>query len=137
VPLLRLRDRVALVAVSLACLVLSDIAVAAGPGNGYDGLYRGAAVLDRGGESVCGRASYPMSVSVVNGQFNVVWDPSHHVGVNLQVQPDGSFSGSQMYAVGPHSTQTQLKASGKISGNALDAHIEGGYCSRNYHLTKG
>jgi len=76
-----------------------------------------------------------MSVSVVNGQFSIVWDPSRHVGVNLQVQTDGSFSGTQMYMNGPRTTQ--LKASGRIVGNALDAHIDGEYCSRNYHFAKG
>jgi hypothetical protein len=121
-----------IIACGLACLPPTGVALAASAG--YDGVYRGTTTLDRGGESVCGRASYPMSVTLVNGQFSIVWDPSRHVGVNLQVQGDGSFKGSQMYTNG--SRTAQLTASGHIMGNALDAHVEGEYCSRNYHLTK-
>jgi hypothetical protein len=117
----------------LACAAMMGVAVAANAG--YDGVYRGTATLDRGDASVCGKATYPMSVTLVNGQFSIVWDPSRHVGVNLQTESDGSFKGTQMYTNGK--TQAQLKASGHIAGNALDAHVEGEYCSRNYHLTKG
>ncbi len=122
-----------LAAVVFGCVVSAG--VAAGAGAGYDGVYRGATTLDRGADPPCGKASYPMSVTLVNGQFSIVWDPSRHVGINLQVQTDGSFSGSQAYTNGKRTAQ--LNASGHISGNALDAHVEGEYCSRNYHLTKG
>jgi hypothetical protein len=128
---LGLTGRVALAAIGLGCAV----AVAAGPGAGYDGVYRGATTLDRGADPPCGKVTYPMSVTVVNGQFSIVWDPSRHVGINLQAQPDGSFSGSQAYTNGK--TTAHLNASGRISGNTLDAHVNGEYCSRNYHLTKG
>jgi hypothetical protein len=122
---------VALAAIGLGCAV----AVAAGPGAGYDGVYRGATTLDRGADPPCGKVTYPMSVTVVNGQFSIVWDPSRHVGINLQAQTDGSFSGTQAYTNGTR--VAHLNASGHISGNTLDAHVDGEYCSRNYHLTKG
>jgi hypothetical protein len=135
VSALQLAGRVVLAVVGFGCAVSAGVAVAAGAGAGYDGVYRGATTLDRGAESPCGKASYPMSVTLVNGQFSIVWDPSRHVGINLQVQTDGSFSGSQAYTNGTR--MAHLNASGHISGNALDAHVEGEYCSRNYHLTKG
>ncbi len=122
-----------LIAGGLACAAMIGVAVAASAG--YDGVYRGTSTLDRGGASTCGKATFPMSVTLVNGQFSIVWDPSRHVGVNLQTEMDGSFKGSQMYTNG--SIQAQLIASGRIAGNALDAHVESPYCSRNYHLTKG
>ena len=121
-----LTGRVVLAAIGLGCAV----AVAAGAGAGYDGVYRGATTLDRGADPPCGKVTYPMSVTVVNGQFSIVWDPS-----NLQAQTDGSFSGSQAYTNGTRTAH--LNASGHISGNTLDAHVDGEYCSRNYHLTKG
>jgi hypothetical protein len=121
------------VAVSLTCLALAGTAVAAS--TGYDGGYRGDTTLTRGGESVCGKTSYKTAVSVVNGQFSIVWDPQRHVGINLALQPDGSFSGSQAYYV--NKTAAQLRASGHIAGNVLDASVEGDYCARSYHLTKG
>ena len=68
-----------------------------------------------------------MAYTVVNGQFNVVYDAAHHVGVNLQVQADGSFSGNQNYQVGRQNSQ--VKASGRIAGNVLEAQVEGEACS--------
>jgi hypothetical protein len=118
-------------AVIAAGLLLSQGAFAAA---GYDGSYRGESSLTRGGESVCGRARFPMTVTVVNGQFAIVWNPAEHVGVNLVVEPGGSFTGSQEYFVGRR--HALLKASGRVAGNALDAHIEGEYCARDYHLTE-
>jgi hypothetical protein len=122
-----------LTAGGLACAAMMGVAIAASAG--YDGVYRGTSTLDRGDASVCGKATFPMSVTLVNGQFSIVWDPSRHVGVNLRTETDGSFKGSQMYTNG--STQAQLIASGRIASNALDAHVESPYCARNYHLTKG
>ena len=84
---------------------------------------------------ICGKAR-PVSYTVVNGQFSIVYDAAHHVGVNIQVQPDGSFSGSQAYLVGSGSRQALVKASGRISGNVLEAQAEGQACARSYHLTK-
>jgi hypothetical protein len=126
--------RARLVAAGLICAHPAGIAIAAGAGAGYDGVYRGATTLDRGADPPCGKASYPMTVTLVNGQFSIVWDPSRHVGINLQVQTDGSFSGSQAYTNGKRTAH--LTASGHITANALDAHVEGEYCSRNYHLPK-
>jgi hypothetical protein len=125
--------RVAIVAAALGCGPVLSVAEAATAG--YDGVYRGTTTLDRGDESVCGKTTHPTSVTLVNGQFSIVWDPSHNVGINLQVQNDGSFSSSQAYTVGKRTGQ--LMASGHVAGNVLDAHLEGQYCSRNYHLTKG
>jgi len=104
---------------------------------GYDGVYRGTTTLTRGDDSVCGKTSYPTSISIVNGQFNIVWDPVRHFGVNLVVEQDGSFSGSQMYMPTARAQPSQLKATGRVAGNALEAHVEGQYCARDYHLTKG
>ena len=114
-----------------ACAPLTGIAVAASAG--FDGVYRGDSTVTRGDESICGKA-LPVSYTVVNGQFSIVYDAAHHVGVNIQVQPDGSFSGSQTYFVGPR--QAQVKASGRISGNVLEAQAEGKACARSYRLTK-
>ena len=124
----------ALVATFVAGTATLGVAATAG----YDGVYRGTATLERGDASVCGKESYPMTVSLVNGQFSIVWDPNHHVGVNLQVQNDGSFNGTQQYTVGSsRGTTAQLRASGHVAGNQLDAHVESQYCSRNYRLNKG
>jgi hypothetical protein len=120
--------RVALVAASLAGFAGAALAA------GYDGTYRGDVSLIRGGESICGKSAYQVTYTVVNGQFSIVYDNVHHVGVNLQVQPDGSFSGSQPYQAGKQSAM--VKASGRISGNVLDAQVEGEACARKYHLTK-
>jgi hypothetical protein len=124
--------RQAIVAVGVACVPLAGVAVAASAA-GFDGTYRGDSTVTRGDESICGKAR-PVSYTVVNGQFSIVYDAAHHVGVNIQVQPDGSFSGSQAYLVG--SRQAQVKASGRISGNVLEAQAEGQACARSYHLTK-
>src|SRR5271156_2332075 len=106
----------------------SPTGVALAANGGYDGSYHGDVTLTRGDQSICGKASYQTTFTVVNGQFNMVYDPAHHVGVNLVVAADGSFSGSQVYmATSGHST-TQLKAYGRISGNVLDADIEGLAC---------
>jgi hypothetical protein len=131
---LGLTGRVVL-AIGLGCALSAGVAMAAGSGAGYDGVYRGATTLDRGADPPCGKVTYPMSVTVVNGQFSIVWDPSRHVGINLQAQIDGSFSGTQAYTNGTRTAH--LNASGHISGNTLDARVDGEYCSRNYHLTKG
>jgi len=120
-----------LVAGGLVCAAMMGVAVAASAG--YDGVYRGNSTVTRGDESICGKAR-PVSYTVVNGQFSIVYDAAHHVGVNIQVQPDGSFSGSQAYLVG--SRQAQVKASGRISGNVLEAQAEGHACARSYRLTK-
>ena len=120
-----------LVAGGLVCAAMMGVAIAASAG--YDGVYRGDSTVTRGDESICGKAR-PVSYTVVNGQFSIVYDAAHHVGVNIQVPPDGSFSGSQAYLVG--SRQAQVKASGRISGNVLEAQAEGQACARSYHLTK-
>ena len=120
----------AIPAASAAFLMIAGSASA----GGYDGTYRGTTTLARGAESTCGKTEYPMAVNVVNGQFAIVWDPRRHVGVNLTIQQDGSFSGSQQYTVG---NQTgELKASGRVAGNVLDAKIDGQYCARSYRLTR-
>jgi hypothetical protein len=119
------------VAVTLACLPVAVIAAI----TGYDGVYRGDATRTRGDDSICGNASYQATFTVVNGQFNIMFDRARHVGVNLQVQADGSFSGSQSYQSGQQ--QSLLKAQGRISGNVLDAQVEGNACARTYRLTKG
>ncbi len=121
-----------IVAASLACLPLAKVAIAAS--GAYDGAYRGETTLTRGDDPPCGRATYPVSWTVVNGQFSIVWDPVHHVGVNVEVQTDGSFSGNQQYTVG--SRQAQLKATGHIADNVLEADVDGSFCTRHYHLTK-
>jgi hypothetical protein len=119
-----------------AAIVLAGVAGGAvASTTGYDGVYRGDVTLTRGGESICGKPTYQVTYTVVNGQFSMMYDPSHHVGVNLVVAADGSFSGSQLYMVSSH--QSQIKASGRIAGNVLDAQIEGDACARSYHLTKG
>jgi hypothetical protein len=74
---------------------------------------------------------------VVNGQFALVYDLSHNIGINLEVQFDGSFSGSQQYVPVGARQQSRISASGHIAGNVLDAHIEGDACARDYRLTKG
>ena len=102
---------------------------------GFDGTYRGAVTRTRGDDSICGKASYQTSYTVVNGQFNMVYDNKHHVGVNIEIKPDGSFSGSQQYTVGHQ--LSLVKVSGRIAGNVLDAQIEGEACARSYHMTKG
>jgi len=112
------------------CLV--DTAIAASPG--YDGVYRGDVSRTRGDDSICGKASYQVSYTVVNGLFSIPYDLKHHVGVNLEVQPDGSFTGTQAYFAG--NRKSQVRASGRIAGNVLDAQIEGEACGRSYHLTK-
>jgi hypothetical protein len=71
---------------------------------------------------------------VVNGRFSIIYDPKNHVGVNLEVQPDGSFNGSQLYMSGTQ--QAQLHASGRISGNILEAQMEGVLCAKSYRLIK-
>lgn len=124
------------VAIVAAGLVSSPAGVVLAANGGYDGSYHGDVTLTRGDQGTCGKANYQVTYSVVNGQFSMVYDPAHHVGVNLVVEADGSFSGSQTYmATSGHST-TQLKASGRIAGNVLEADIEGMACSRHYHLTK-
>lgn len=116
----------------LACLTMANAADAASAG--YDGVYHGEVTRTRGDDSICGKASYQASYTVVNGQFSIVYDRSHNVGVNLQVQNDGSFSGSQLYTAGRR--QSQVRASGRIANNVLDAQVEGEACARSYHLTK-
>src|SRR5277367_4632133 len=124
------------VAIVAAGLVSSPAGVVLAANGGYDGSYRGDVTLTRGDQGTCGKASYQATYSVVNGQFSIVYDPAHHVGVNLVIEPDGSFSGTQTYmATSGHST-TQLKASGRIAGNVLEGDTEGMACSRHYHLTK-
>jgi hypothetical protein len=120
--------RAALLSASLAGFAGAALAA------GYDGTYRGDVTLTRGDESICGKSAYQTTYTVVNGQFAIVYDNVHHVGVNLQVQSDGSFSGSQQYQAG--NQRSLVKASGRITGNVLDAQVEGQACARKYHLTK-
>ena len=84
---------------------------------------------------MCGKSPISTTKQVVNGQFALVYDTAHNVGVNLQVQPDGSFSGTQTYQAGR--TTAIVKASGRIAANVLEAEVEGYACARSYHLTKG
>jgi hypothetical protein len=115
---------------SAGLTILPLVAIAAG----YDGTYAGQVTLVRGDQSICGKSPLPVTKQVVNGHFDLVYDPAHHVGVNLEVQQDGSFSGDQAYMVG--SQRQQVRASGRVAGNVLQAHIEGLACSRDYNLTK-
>src|ERR1035437_749891 len=62
----------AIIAASLACLSLADVAIAAS--SAYDGVYRGEVTRTRGDESVCGKATWTASYTVVNGQFSIVYD---------------------------------------------------------------
>ncbi len=116
------------------CVGLTVLPLVASAANNYDGTYTGQATLTRGDQSICGKSPIPVTKQVVNGHFDLVYDPTHHVGVNLEVQPDGSFSGDQLYQ---YSTQRQqVRASGRIAGNVLQAHMEGAGCARDYSLTK-
>jgi hypothetical protein len=121
-----------IVAVGLACLPIAQVAIAAS--GTYDGVYRGEGTRTRGDERTCGKDTYPVSYTIVNGQFNILWDPIHHVGINIQVQADGTVSGSQQYMVGR--TGAQLRAAGHIVSNVLEFDLEGSFCSRHYHATK-
>lgn len=121
-----------MVAAAMACLCIAE-AAAGSPA--YDGVYHGDVTRTRGDDFICGKASYQVSYTVVNGQFSIPYDLTHHVGVNLEVQQDGTFSGSQQYQVGQK--QSQVRASGRIVGNVMDAAVEGFACARSYHLTKG
>jgi hypothetical protein len=124
--------RAVVVAAIMGCGSLASQGNAATPA--YDGTYRGEVTLMRGDDSICGKAASQASYTVVNGQFAIVYDRTHHVGVNLEVQNDGSFSGSQPYRNGPQ--QMLAKASGRIAGNVMDAVVEGQACARRYHLIK-
>jgi hypothetical protein len=121
-----------IVAAGLACLPPAEVAVAAS--TGYDGTYRGDVTLIRGDSSICGKAAYRTSYTVVNGQFSVVYDASHHVGVNIEIRPDGSFSNTQAYMI--NARRSQVVATGRVAGNVLDADVQGEGCGRRYHLTK-
>jgi hypothetical protein len=132
--LTRLFSSAMIVAAGLASASLVGTAVAAY--SGYDGSYHGDVTMTRGDQVTCGKPTYQVTYTVVNGHFDMMYDPAHHVGVNLEVAADGSFSGNQTYmATGGRST-TQLKAWGRIAGNVLEADIEGMACARHYHLTK-
>ena len=131
----RMRHLVATGVVCATSLALMQGAVAAPIG--FDGIYRGTSTLTRGDDPPCGKTPAPATLSVVNGQFNLVWDAVRHFGVNLVVQQDGSFSGSQTYMPTARAQPSQLKVTGRITGNTLDAHVEGQACARDYHLTKG
>jgi hypothetical protein len=122
-------------AAGLAFLLPDNGALAGSPG--YDGVYKGQVTLTRGEAGFCGRSPIGVTKQVVNGQFSLVYDQSHNIGINLEVQPDGSFSGSQQYVPVGARQQSRISASGHIAGNVLDAHIEGDACARDYHLTKG
>jgi hypothetical protein len=125
----------AIVALGLGSL---PTGVAFAANGGYDGRYHGDVTVTRGDERMCGKLSYEVTYTVVNGHFDMLYDPAHHVGVNLEVAADGSFSGTQSYipAVGAGNRTQQLKAWGHIAGNVLEADIEGTGCARHYHLTK-
>jgi len=118
----------------------SLVGVALAASGAYDGRYHGDVTLTRGDEGVCGKASYQTTFTVVNGEFNIVWDPVHHIGVNVLVADDGSFSGSQQFNLGGGgkgpATASELKARGRIAGNVLDADVDGKACARHYHLPK-
>lgn len=119
----------------LASLPVGKGALAGSPG--YDGVYKGDVTLARGTVGLCGKSPVTVTKQVVNGQFALVYDQPHNLGVNLDVQPDGSFNGSQLYVPVGARQQSRITASGRIAGNVLDAHIEGDACARDYHLTKG
>jgi hypothetical protein len=123
------------IAAGLASASLAGVALAAN--GGYDGSYHGDVTLTRGDEGLCGKASYQVTYTIVNGQFSVVYNPARHVGVNVTVAADGSFSGSQQYNLNPNTNKAELlNVSGHIAGNVLDADLEGHNCARHYHLTK-
>lgn len=126
---------VIILATGLSCLPLANGAIAGSPG--YDGVYKGEVTLARGEAGFCGKSPMVVTKQVVNGQFSLVYDQPHNIGVNLEVRPDGSFSGSQLYVPTGARQQSRVSASGHIAGNVLDAHIEGDACARDYHLTKG
>ena len=120
--------------VGFACLPMVNGALAGSPG--YDGVYKGEVTLTRGEAGFCGKKTISVTKQVVNGQFSLVYDQPHNIGVNLEVQADGSFSGSQQYIPTGARQQSRVTASGRIAGNVLSAHIEGDACARDYHLTK-
>ena len=61
---------------------------------------------------------------------------ANHIGVNVEVADDGSFSGNQLYSPQGTRKTVQLNARGRIAGNVLEADIDGLACARHYHLTK-
>ena len=102
---------------------------------GYDGAYSGQITLTRGDQSLCGKSPISTTKQVVNGQFALVYDTAHNVGVNLQVQPDGSFSGTRRIRLAEQRRLSKLLAVSRQT--YIEAEVEGYACARSYHLTKG
>src|ERR1700751_1651834 len=119
-----------------AIVVTTGLLVAHGAiaSTSFDGAYHGQARLSRGASPQCGRDAVPVTVAVTDGRFPFVSDSRRHITVSIEVQPDGSFSGSRRYQVARH--PTELKVSGRIADKVLDGEIEGQFCSRTYHLTR-
>jgi len=97
----------------------------------FDGVYSGDQTTTRGGAgSVICPNGPTTSITVSDGRFTAVYNSQNHIGVNLEIAADGSFSGTQRYGGGGG---TMARVNGRITGNVLEADITGNTCA--YHLS--
>jgi hypothetical protein len=102
-------------------------AVAANP---FDGTYVGQRSITRGTESACGRAG-SATLTVADGHVSREYG---HATITSAVGPDGSFSASAQYMLSPRVNTARIE--GRISGEALEADVEGYACKFHYSLKK-
>lgn len=110
----------------------------------FDGTYRGAQeTLRANGSGACAKMDRKdVVIRIVDGRFTRSWGTNTSGGgdsIELQIKPDGSFSGS-VAALSQHSSRhgtRDYSMSGKITDGVLDAEIGSNLCAVRMKLRKG
>lgn len=133
------RSRIAALAL-LTAIASGTAALAASP---FDGTYRGAQETIRANSAgACAKMDRnDVVVRIVDGKFSRRWGANTDGGgdlIEVQIKPDGSFSGS-VAALAARSSRhgtRDYSMSGKIVDGVLDAELGSNLCAVRMRLRK-
>jgi hypothetical protein len=99
--------------------------------NHVDGTYSGMSVVTAGAETGrCGQ-DFKVVVKVADSEFLTTWDVANNIILGAKIAPDGSVTGETFFSTAPGA-----KATGRLSGRALEVDLTGKQCARHLSLTK-
>lgn len=109
----------------------------------FDGTYRGSqeALRANGAGACANMARDDVVIRIVDGRFSRKWGSNTSGGgdtIELQVKPDGSFSGS-VAALAQQSSRhgtREYTMSGRITGNLLEAELGSNLCAVRMRLER-
>ena len=127
----------------LVLAALLGLPLAAHAASPFDGTYRGSQeALRANSAGACAKmARDDVVIRIVDGRFSRKWGSNTSGGgdtIELQVKPDGSFSGS-VAALAQQSSRhgtREYTMSGRITGNVLEAELGSNLCAVRMRLEK-